>query len=156
MNPSDRQNFDSKGPTIGCLVVVLAFAGLPALFIGKFIKANLDADRAQDEFKRVVKPEELRAWVFSQLRERPQERSSGHVIHDWPAQFPHFRAEMYYTSFSSTKDTESDDTVGAVIAWSFFDQDLIVRVILNSDGTPTIFEDEQQWAPGITIRRGSK
>lgn len=140
---------------MGCLVMVLVCI-TPFVFIFAALrKAYLDAENARDEFKRTVNPNELRAWVLEELRKHPQGGESFRSQDDLPASFPRFQASYFYVHLYPLDD--ANGWGGALLAWSFKDQGLSVRLRLNADGTPTQIEDgPQQWAKGIVISRYSK
>lgn len=112
-------------------------------------KGNFELSQARREFQRTVNPEELRAWVFEQLKKHPVEGPTD-SSEEWPLTFPRFkgRTPRVYV-YTWCKDHRGKETRGASMHWDFFDRTLSVVVYLNLDGTPADIDDESTWAKGV-------
>ncbi|MDB6119501.1 MAG: hypothetical protein JWO08_3282 [Verrucomicrobiaceae bacterium] len=137
---------DKKGFGCGVLgiIVLIAILALFNFIVGPIMKAGRDVEDARAEFKRMVKPDELREWVLTQLKKYPHQGFNNKSALEWPANFPTFsgrRCEVYlYPDYTGRG---LDHAQGASIVWNFLDQGLKVTVLLMPDGSPAETENEQ-------------
>lgn len=149
---ADRENAERKWMLAGLLVIVLFFASPFIWMVGSMKKANRDVRLAQEEFKRSAKPDELRAWVFAQLKKNPQEGYSEESAKEWPRNFPRIRGKRFKVYLSPSSGGQGIQGVqSAYLVWDFYDQGLKVSVFLKPDGSPADFEDDEPWAKGVTF-----
>lgn len=142
---------------VGCVAAALFVMSPLFIFVGSIIKAGRDVENARAEFKRTVKPDELRAWVLTQLKKYPRDGVSEKSAMEWPASFPSFPNGRFLVYLDH-------DHAGlglyhvhrALIVWHFFDQGLKVTVLLKSDGSPVEMEYQREWAKGISFDHLSK
>ncbi|RBP46579.1 hypothetical protein DES53_102970 [Roseimicrobium gellanilyticum] len=98
---------------------------------------SYQANRARDEFKSTVNPDELRAWALFQLSRHPESDYVRDAAKEWPANFPHFRADSFHQFLHHANESEGPNgRRGVILAWSFRNQDLTIAVWLNPDGRP--------------------
>ena len=150
---------EEKGFGCGVLgiIVLITVAALFFVISWPMLKAGHDVEAARAEFKRTVNPNELRAWVLTQLKKYPHEFESGKSALEWPATFPKFPGRDFYVYlYPDYTGGGLDHVQGASMVWTFLDQGLKVTVLLMPDGSPAEAERGQEWAKGISFEHCSK
>ena len=140
---------------LSCVLATLVVLAPILWFAGLMLIAHYDVRRAQDEFKRTVNPEELRAWFLAQHRKHPEGEYSREAAEEWPQTFPRFAASrgfiVYLTPSSEAQDASG--TLRGFVVWNFScGEGLKVAVWLNPDGTPFEAEDQPPWSQGVTFQ----
>jgi hypothetical protein len=118
-----------------------------------------DARSAAEEFKSKVNPDELRAWAWTQIKEHPEGGDRTVSEEEWPKTFPHFtqsRALSLLLDPSEVRQNNRDVMRAALLLGFSAGYRLKVTVWLNADGSPPDWENERDWARGITIDLLSK
>lgn len=148
VNPKGERATSSKSAIVGCLLMMLVGAAPWACVFWQMGKGLHDMKRARDEFKRTVNPDDLRAWVFTQIKRNPEGGNFREAAADWPDTFPRFAGSRHFTVHLSP----SHDAQGAGLIWGFSGgYGLKATVWLNPDGTPVDVEDDPPWAKGVTF-----
>ncbi|TLD70389.1 hypothetical protein FEM03_11685 [Phragmitibacter flavus] len=150
MIPITKEKINSGLPAIGCAILVFVFM---TPFIGLILKMRAQAREAENacaEFQRIVDANELRSWVFTQLKKNPQGVESTTTRNEWPSNFPRFDADCPYV-YLYPMGQSPDEPMSASLAWSFGLYSLIVSVFLNPDGTAADVDRQSSWAKGITF-----
>lgn len=139
------------------IFVLIIISPFFILIVWPIVKAGRDVENARAEFQRTVKPDDLRAWVLTQLKKYPHEGISDKSALEWPANFPNFPGRRFTVDLSHDYTGSGLDHVQkASMVWNFFDQGLMVTVLLMPDGSPAEAEHEQGWAKGISFDHLSK
>ncbi|MEQ1935639.1 MAG: hypothetical protein ABL962_17415 [Fimbriimonadaceae bacterium] len=157
MKSKAKMSWGCRVLAVGCVAAALFVMSPLFIFVGSIIKAGHDVKNARTEFKRTVKPEELRAWVLNQLKKYPRDGFNEKSAMEWPASFPNFPTKRFLVYLDHDHAGLGPYHVqGASISWRFFDQGFGVTVLVKPDGSPAEAEHEQEWAKGISFDHFSK
>jgi hypothetical protein len=151
----DKGNSGCKVVGIACLLATLVVLSPMGMLFCVMQKGYHDARSAREEFKRTVNADELRAWALMQNKKHPEGGYIRVSTEDLPKTFPRFtqsRGLSLHLDPSDLDQGKRDDLLRAALVWGFFGgHGLKVSIWINPDGTPPDFEDERDWARGITL-----
>lgn len=159
LNPEEAEGrAGRRGAMFLWLLVLLLVWASPFAYIGWQVRqSSKELDAFEEEFKRRVNPDELRAWVMTQLKRHPQGGTVSLGRLDCPSSFPSLRQHELWVFLSRLEEAHPRPGVqGASLFWNYGYLGMKVSVYLNEDGTAANVDFIQPWAKGVTFERISK